>query len=371
MAVLVRAGFQMREFEERFIQLGLPYRVIGGPRFYERAEIRDALAYLRVVNQSNDDLALERIINTPKRGIGDTTVQILYTHARAKGISLYQAIMDLTQTDELKPKVKGTILKLVDDFERWKSLIGSTGHAELAALILDESGYMAMWKGDKSPDAPGRIENLKELSSAMADFESLAGFLEHVSLVMENQDNAQGAHVTLMTLHGAKGLEFDAVFLSGWEDGLFPSQRTMDENGLKGLEEERRLAYVGITRARKRCFISYAANRRMYGQWVNAIPSRFVDELPAEDIEAMSDIGLYEPGRSKHWDSSGWGNGKSLAVHAAPAPVVIERLHNRGDRVFHEKFGMGTIVNVDGSKLDIQFDKAGHKRVLDSFIVKA
>lgn len=372
MAVLVRAGFQMRGFEERFIQLGLPYRVIGGPRFYERAEIRDALAYFRVVNQSNDDLALERIINTPKRGIGDSTVQILYTHARVRGISLYQSIIDLTQTDELKPKVKGTILKLVDDFERWKSLVGTTGHAELAAIILDESGYMAMWKGDKSPDAPGRIENLKELSSAMAEFESLAAFLEHVSLVMENQDNAQGEHITLMTLHGAKGLEFDAVFLTGWEDGLFPSQRTMDENGLKGLEEERRLAYVGITRARKKCFISYAANRRMYGQWVNAIPSRFVDELPAEHIEAQSDIGLYEPGRSKHWDSSGWENKFSTAsTHVGPAPVVIERAYNRGDRVFHEKFGTGIITHVEGSKVDIQFDKAGHKRVLDSFIVKA
>lgn len=369
MAVLVRAGFQMREFEERFIQLGLPYRVIGGPRFYERAEIRDALAYLRVVNQSHDDLALERIINTPKRGIGDSTVQTLYTHARAKGISLYQSVLDLTQTEELKPKVRGTLMKLIDDFERWKSLVSSTTHAALAGVILDESGYMAMWKGDKSPDAPGRIENLKELSAAMEDFESLPAFLEHVSLVMDNQDNAQGAHITLMTLHGAKGLEFDAVFLTGWEDGLFPSQRTMDENGMKGLEEERRLAYVGITRARQRSFISYAANRRMYGQWVNAIPSRFVDELPAEHIEVKSEAGLYEPGRSSHWDSKGFKPVPSFA--SADKPVVIEREHNRGGRVFHDKFGYGTIVNVEGHKLDVSFDKAGHKRVMDSFIVKA
>jgi DNA helicase-2/ATP-dependent DNA helicase PcrA len=369
MAVLVRAGFQMREFEERFIQLGLLYRVIGGPRFYERAEIRDALAYLRVVNQSHDDLALERIINTPKRGIGDSTVQTLYTHARAKGISLYQSVLDLTQTEELKPKVRGTLMKLIDDFERWKSLVSSTAHAALAGVILDESGYMAMWKGDKSPDAPGRIENLKELSAAMEDFESLPAFLEHVSLVMDNQDNAQGAHITLMTLHGAKGLEFDAVFLTGWEDGLFPSQRTMDENGMKGLEEERRLAYVGITRARQRSFISYAANRRMYGQWVNAIPSRFVDELPAENIEVKSEAGLYEPGRSKHWDSKGFNPSPSFS--SVEKPIVIEREHNRGDRVFHEKFGYGTIVNVEGHKLDVSFDKAGHKRVMDSFIVKA
>ncbi len=367
MAVLVRAGFQMREFEDRFMQLGLAYRVIGGPRFYERAEIRDALAYFRVVNQSQDDLALERIINTPKRGIGDQTVQTLYVYARAKSISLYQAIQDLTQTDELKPKVKGTLMALVDSFERWKSLVGTTAHPDLSAMILDESGYMAMWKGDKSPDAPGRIENLKELSTAMADFDSLSAFLEHVSLVMENQNNTQGPHITLMTLHGAKGLEFDAVFLTGWEEGLFPSQRTMDENGLKGLEEERRLAYVGITRARQKAFISYAANRRMYGQWVNAIPSRFVDELPPEHIEVETEGGLYGPGRSAHWDSKGF----TPAISTPVSSVVIEREYHRGDRVFHDTFGTGTIVHIEGSKLDIQFDKAGHKRVLDSFIVKA
>lgn len=379
MAVLVRAGFQMREFEERFIQLGLSYRVIGGPRFYERMEIRDALAYLRVTNQSHDDLALERIINTPKRGLGDATIQTLYTHARAKGISLYQSIIDLTQTDELKPKVKGTLMKLVDDFERWRSLIGRTHHAELAGMILDESGYMQMWKGDKSPNAPGRLENLKELVAGMEEFESLPEFLEHVALVLENHDNTDGEHVTLMTLHAAKGLEFDAVFLAGWEDGLFPSQRTMDENGIKGLEEERRLAYVGITRARKRSYISYAANRRMYGSWVNAIPSRFVDELPPAHIEAASDIGLYAPGRSTHWDSSGFNAGsvkvKEVARReSAPAAGGHEKSDNgfaRGERVFHDKFGYGTIINVEGAKLDISFDKAGYKRVMDSFILRA
>lgn len=367
-AVLVRTGFQMREFEERFIHLGLPYRVIGGPRFYERMEIRDALAYLRVVMQSNDDLALERIINTPKRGIGDATVQTLYTHARVKGISLYQSIIDLTQTEELRPKVRNTLMKLMDDFERWKSLIETMEHPELAKLILDESGYEAMWKADKSPDAPGRLENLKELISAMAEFETLAEFLEHIALVLENQDNSSGEFITLMTLHAAKGLEYDAVFLPGWEDGLFPSQRSMDENGVKGLEEERRLAYVGITRARQKAYISYVANRRMYGSWVNAIPSRFVEELPKEHIEAQAESGLYVPGRSAHWDSSGY---QKETASFTPERTSLDGDFSTGDRIFHEKFGPGTIIHIDGHKLDIKFDKSGNKRVMDSFVEKS
>ncbi|MEM9468536.1 MAG: UvrD-helicase domain-containing protein [Pseudomonadota bacterium] len=382
MAVLVRTSFQMREFEERFIQLGLPYRVIGGPRFYERKEIRDALAYLRVVVQNADDLALERIINVPKRGLGDATIQTLYAHARAKGLSLYQSIQDLCQTDELRPKVKSTLMRLIDDFERWRGQIETTHHSELAATILDESGYMDMWKADKTPEAPGRVENLKELLSAMEEFESLATFLEHIALVLDNQDKNNEPSITLMTLHGAKGLEFDAVFLPGWEDGLFPSQRSMDENGLKGLEEERRLAYVGITRARKRAFISYVGNRRMHGSWVNAIPSRFVDELPEEYIEADNELGMMSAGgasvgfgagfghdisndmRSRHWDSSGLNpidriEGKSVEGYS------------HGERVFHEKFGYGKIIHIDGQKLDIAFEKAGQKRVMDSFIKRA
>ncbi len=370
-AVLVRAGFQTREFEERFIQLGLAYRVIGGPRFYERAEIRDALAYLRVVNQKADDLALERIINVPKRGIGDATVQTLYTHARSKGICLYDAVLDLTQTDELRPKVKTTLMKLIDDFERWHSLVTTMHHGELCGMILDEAGYTAMWKADKSPDAPGRLENLKELTSGMEEYESLPAFLEHVALVLENNNNAALDAVTLMTLHGAKGLEFNVVFLPGWEDGLFPSQRTMDENGMKGLEEERRLAYVGITRAREKSYISYAANRRMYGQWVNAIPSRFVDELPEDHIEAEVESGLYDPGRSAHWDSKGFEGHIQTARRVQPEQSHSEQGYGRGDRVFHDKFGMGTVIHVEGSKIDINFDKAGHKRVVDSFIQPA
>ncbi|PZQ47675.1 MAG: DNA helicase II [Micavibrio aeruginosavorus] len=386
-AVLVRAGFQTREFEERFIQLGLPYRVIGGPRFYERMEIRDALAYLRVVNQKDDDLALERIINTPKRAIGDATVQTLYTHARSRNISLYDALRDLTQTDELKPKVKGTIMKLVDDFERWRGMAqdGTIHHAKLAGIILDESGYTAMWQADKSPESPGRLENLKELVSGMEEFDTLPVFLEHVSLVMEAQNNnANAEQVTIMTLHGAKGLEFKCVFLPGWEEGLFPSQRSMDENGLKGLEEERRLAYVGITRARERAYISYAGNRRMYGSWMNAIPSRFVDELPQEHIEMEAEQGLYgNTGRSQHWDSSGFGEsfaarktsfieGSARRIESKPDTGASISGYMRGDKVFHDKFGRGTIVHMDGHKLDIAFEKGGGtKRVMDSFITKA
>ena len=374
-AVLVRAGFQTREFEERFIQLGLPYRVIGGPRFYERLEVRDALAYFRVVNQPADDLALERIVNTPKRGIGDATLQTLILHARAKGISLYHAIGDLCQTDELKPKVRGALMKLVDDFERWRGLLASNAnHVTLAAAILDESGYNEMWKADKSPDSPGRLENLKELVSGMEEFESLPAFLEHISLVMENQNNEAADQVSIMTLHGAKGLEFKCVFLPGWEEGLFPSQRSMDENGLKGLEEERRLAYVGITRARMRCYISHAANRRMYGNWVNGIPSRFVDELPDDHITIMAETGLYgSAGRSQHWDSSGFADKIAARRESAQKwePARNAGGYARGDLVLHDKFGRGVIIHMEGQKLDIAFETGGTKRVLDSFIRKA
>jgi len=379
MAVLVRAGFQTREFEERFIQLGLPYKVIGGPRFYERLEIRDALAYLRVVAQPADDLALERIINTPKRGLGDATIQTLYEHARAHAMSLHDSILDLTQTDELRPKVKTTLMKLMDDFARWRSLTDSMHHAELAAQILEDSGYIQMWKIDKTPEAPGRLENLKELISGLQEFENLQDFLEHVALVLENQGAAGGEYVTIMTLHGAKGLEFDAVFLPGWEEGLFPSQRSMDENGLKGLEEERRLAYVGITRARKKAYISFVGNRLMYGNWVNSIPSRFVDELPEDNTEISSEMTAAQPGRSQHWDSSGF---KPSTRTAAPRPVsrgtYDRKVENekgevlaRGDRIFHDKFGYGKIINIDGHKLDIGFETSGQKRVMDSFVQKA
>lgn len=366
MAVLVRAGFQMREFEERFIQLGLPYRVFGGPRFYERQEIRDALAYLRVVTQPSDDLAFERIINTPKRGIGEATIQTLYSVARAQNLSLYQATQALCETEDLKPKIRTTLYNLIRDFERWRSLVPTMPHPDLAGQVLDESGYTAMWQADKSPEAPGRLENLKELVAGMEEFESLQNFLEHVALVLESQNAGdQDDYISLMTLHGAKGLEFDIVFLPGWEEGLFPSQRSMDENGMAGLEEERRLGYVGITRARQRAYISYVANRRMYGNWMNAIPSRFVDELPADTVDAHSEIGLYNPGRSQHWDSSGF-----LPPASAPKPAraATASRYKHGDDVFHESFGRGRVVFVDGHKLDILFEDGQSRRVMDSFV---
>ncbi len=370
-AVLVRAGFQTREFEERFIQLGLAYKVIGGPRFYERMEIRDALAYLRVTAQPVDDLALERIINLPRRGIGDATVQTLYAYARNKGISLHSAIHELCETDEMRPKVRETLLRLAGDFARWRSLIPTMKHTELASMILDESGYSAMWQASKDADAPGRLENLKELVAAMDEFESLPAFLEHIALVMESRDDQYQASISIMTLHGAKGLEFDAVFLPGWEEGLFPSQRSMDENGLRGLEEERRLAYVGITRARQRAFISFAANRRMYGNWINAVPSRFVDELPKDHIETQSDSGLYGAGRSAHWDSSGVQAAQRRADNHDRRTINAHgETLSRGDRVNHDKFGDGTIIHIDSHKLDIAFDRGGKKRVMDSFVSK-
>lgn len=381
MAVLVRAGFQMRLFDDRFTKMGISFRIVGGPRFYERKEIRDALAYFRVTAQPYDDLALERIINLPKRGIGTATVQMLFRHARKANISLYEAIRELTETDELKPKIRITLSTLIRDFDRWRSMISNIHHAELAGIILDESGYTAMWKADKSPDSPGRIENLNELVSAMQEFENMAEFLEHISLVMEAQDNDQNRdRVTIMTLHGAKGLEFDAVFLAGWEEELFPSKRTLDENGNAGLEEERRLAYVGITRARKRAYISYVANRMIHGNWKNPLPSRFVDELPQEAIEVENEMGLYGGGRSSHWDSSGV-QGRAAADRFKPNAHLLQGIgravakessapkFQNGDFVFHDKFGKGQVVHADGNKLDIEFG-TGIKRVLASFVEK-
>ncbi|MBP2295361.1 ATP-dependent helicase [Azospirillum rugosum] len=393
-AVLVRAGFQTREFEERFITLGLPYRVIGGPRFYERQEIRDAMAYLRVVHSPDDDLAFERIINLPKRGIGPAALQCLYQAARGRGVSLTEAGWALTETDELKPKLRATLRALLQDFFRWRTMMATVPHTDLARTILDESGYTRMWQQDKTPEAPGRLENLKELITAMAEFENLPGFLEHVALVMENAEAAGTDQVTVMTLHGAKGLEFDMVFLPGWEEGVFPNQRALDETGIAGLEEERRLAYVGLTRARKRATISHAANRRLYGNWVSAIPSRFVEEIPNDHVDAEAASGLYPGGGGGNAYGGGGGFRESSAYSAfrsasrqqAPAPRTItldgSSYHveprarpnapfPKGARVFHQKFGYGTVTAVEQDKLEIDFDHAGVKKVMDSFVVPA
>jgi len=389
-AILVRAGFQTREFEERFITLGVPYRVVGGPRFYERQEIRDALAYLRLINQPADDLAFERVINTPRRGIGTTTVQSLHALARAQQLTLVEAAVRLIETDELKPAARKALGGFLIALDRWRGLIDTMPHTELAALMLDESGYTAMWQADKSADAPGRLENLKELVVAMAEFENLGGFLEHVSLVMETAATSDGDMVSLMTLHSAKGLEFGIVFLPGWEEGLFPSQRSMDEHGTAGLEEERRLAYVGITRARRRALISFAANRRIHGQWLSAIPSRFVAELPQDHMDVAADPGLYPRAmensrtaslwqqrdfRSQGFGSQGFGRAAPL-IEGKGFPVAGREVRKvggfkPGDRVFHQKFGYGTVQRVEDNKLAIDFEKAGDKMVMDSFVEKA
>jgi DNA helicase-2/ATP-dependent DNA helicase PcrA len=389
MAVLVRAGFQTREFEERFLAIGLPYRVVGGPRFYERAEIRDALAYLRIIHQPADDLAFERIVNTPRRGIGDATIQILHNLGRRSGIPLTEAAAQLVASDELKPAARNAVGRFLKDLDRWRGLIGTEPHPHLAQIVLDESGYTRMWQEDRSPEAPGRLENLRELIVAMAEFEAIEGFLEHVALVMDNALDTGSDQITLMTLHAAKGLEFDIVFLPGWEEGLFPHQRALDEKGNAGLEEERRLAYVGLTRARRQATVSYAANRRIHGTWASAFPSRFVEELPANAIDAVSETGLGIGGRAPAgkaglWDveplgfqgfrpRSGFG-GRVIEGSAAPVEgAVLRRVggFRTGDRVFHQKFGNGTVRGVEDNKLTIAFDQAGEKKVMDSFVTKA
>ena len=399
MAILVRASHQMRAFEDRFLTIGLPYRVIGGPRFYERLEIRDAMAYFRLAVSPEDDLAFERIVNTPRRGLGDKAVQTIQRAARARGVSLVEGARAALEAGEVKGRGAGQLDLLLRALGRWHAQVtADTGnHVELAETILDESGYTVMWQDDKTPEAPGRLENLKELVKALEGFENLQGFLEHVSLIMDNETEEAGEKVTIMTLHAAKGLEYPAVFLPGWEDGLFPSQRSMDESGVQGLEEERRLAYVGITRAEELCTISFAANRRVYGQWQSQMPSRFIDELPEEHVEVLTPPGLYGGGygaaggassrleeraaRADAYNSPGWRRMQARsAARQTRSPSEARNLvidatavasFTRGDRVFHQKFGYGTVMGIEGDKLDIEFDKAGAKKVVARFIKPA
>ena len=410
MAILVRASHQMRAFEDRFLTIGLPYRVIGGPRFYERMEIRDAMAYFRLAISTDDDLAFERVVNTPKRGLGDKAQQKIQMAARGNGVSLVEGARILLDTNGLGGKGAVELARLIDGIDRWNAQIRveAATHVELAEIILDESGYTEHWQNDKTPEAPGRLENLKELVKALEVFENLEGFLEHVSLIMENEKQSDGAKISIMTLHAAKGLEFPMVFLPGWEDGLFPSQRSMDESGLKGLEEERRLAYVGITRAEEVCTISFAANRRVYGQWQSALPSRFIDELPAEHVDVLTPPGLYGGGygaagmaanaspvtqsmvgsdiferasKADVYNSPGW---KRLQERSAQRGMrqLSQSKHmtidltavstfSLGDRVFHQKFGYGEVLSIEGDKLDIEFDKAGSKKVVAQYIQSA
>lgn len=395
-AILVRAQFQTREFEDRFISIGMPYKIIGGFRFYERAEIRDALAYLRLVNQPADDLAFERIVNQPKRGLGDKAVAKVQMLARAEHISLISAAARILDSDELTPQARRALGGFVANVARWRDQATALPHADLARLILDESGYTAMLQTEKSVENAGRLENLSELARAMEEYETLGAFLEHVSLVMDNEGVADGEKVTIMTIHAAKGLEFDRTFLVGWEEGVFPSQRAMDEGGLASLEEERRLAYVAITRARRRCTILHAANRRIYGQWTSSIPSRFVGELPSEHVLHESSMSggesLWRASASERSDpfahiergtgrGPGWLRAASGGGFAREPTRIVEArgsaisLGNKGRsdvtvglRVFHSKFGYGAIAEIEGNKLEIDFEQAGRKRVLDSFV---
>jgi len=406
MAILVRASFQMRAFEDRFVAVGMPYRVIGGPRFYERQEIKDAIAYLEVTLNPANDLKFERIVNLPKRGLGDTALRRIAELARARDVSLFQAARQIVETEELTLRARKALADLIAAFERWRGQIDGMQHTELAELILDESGYTQMWQNDKSPQAHARLENLKELVRFMHEFESLQGFLEHVSLVMDADTQDGDDRVSLMTLHGAKGLEFDAVFLPGWEDGLFPHQRSLDEHGRAGLEEERRLAYVGLTRARRQVKVSFVENRRNRGLWQAASPSRFVDELPEANVEviermspygsASAGVGRSNPyGRSRFdepaagfqsgYTTPGWQRAKERTGRGGGAkvrpPITLEgelvassagaSSYRLGERVFHEKYGYGEVAEVDGNKLTIDFDKAGRKRVVDSFVTHA
>ncbi len=387
MAILVRAGYQTRAFEERLITIGVPYRVIGGLRFYERQEIRDAIAYFRLLNQPDDDLAFQRVVNTPKRGLGDKSLQTLYAIARSRGQSLLTASQLVVETDELPPQRRSSLRGFVEDLARWRSEAATMPPSELAELVLDESGYTMMWMQDKSVQAPGRLENLKELVRAMAEFETLADFLDHVSLVMDVETGPDEDMANIMTLHSAKGLEFETVFLPGWEEGVFPNQMAIDENGYAGLEEERRLAYVGITRAKTRAIILYAGNRTVHGQWQNNIPSRFIDELPTEHIDRGDNTGYdIEQDDESLWESAmrrpSFGGRQSNYYRVVEArakrfddgsevyiPVGQGRgVPDIGTRVFHQKFGYGQVQAIDGNKLDIAFDKAGDKKVMAEFV---
>ncbi|WP_137110715.1 ATP-dependent helicase [Rhodobacter sp. SY28-1] len=400
-AILVRASHQMRAFEDRFLTIGLPYRVIGGPRFYERQEIRDAMAYFRLAVSPDDDLAFERVVNLPKRGLGDTAQSKINVLARGAGVSLLDGAREALARGVIPGKGASQLRAFVDGVDRWHlaTLHPEYDHIRLAETILDETGYTEMWQNDKTPEAPGRLDNLKELIKALEQFDNLQGFLEHVSLIMDNETEGAEEKVTIMTLHAAKGLEFPVMFLPGWEDGLFPSQRSMDESGLKGLEEERRLAYVGITRAEEVCTISFASNRRVYGQWQSQLPSRFIDELPGEHVEVLTAPGLYGGGfgaaasvgfgssleervsKADVYNSPGWrrlqenSGARSMRQPQEARHVVIDleaaSPYVIGDRVFHQKFGYGEIMGIEGDKLDVEFDHAGAKKVVARWVIPA
>ncbi|MCB9956011.1 MAG: DUF3553 domain-containing protein [Caulobacterales bacterium] len=397
MAVLVRASYQMRAFEERFNTLGVPYRVVGGPRFYEREETRDALAYLKLIRSAEDDLSFERIVNKPRRGLGDKALTTLHTLARANGVTLIAASRLALETDDLHASARKSLAAFINSLDRWSRDARDMPPADIAELVLEESGYIDMWKTSKSAQADGKIDNLKELVQAASEFETLEAYLDHVALVSELSESAEGGQVWLMTLHAAKGLEFPVVFLPGWEEGIFPSQRSLDEKGAAALEEERRLAYVGITRAEESCRISFAANRQIYGRWQSAIPSRFIDELPEEVVDVISQPGLYGAAATNfaahssfdgaklkedaYYDNPGWRRARAASARPQTAAPLIDAKAQTvsvsapgkskfaiGARVFHQKFGYGKVVSAEGQKLTVNFDHSGPKKVIDTFL---
>ena len=385
-AILVRASFQMREFEDRFVSIGLPYKVIGGPRFYERKEIRDANAYFRLAIQPNDSLALERILNVPKRGIGETTLKKIKDYAKNNNIPTIDSIRDLIKTSEIKPKTKISLGHFIELTERWNDLIAERNHYEMAEIILEDSGYLEMLRNDDTITAAGRLDNIKELFRSIEPFESLNAYLEHISLVREIDKNPEGNKVSLMTLHAAKGLEFDYVFLPGWEEGVFPNQRSLDEGVVKSLEEERRLAYVGITRAKIKSSIFYAANRKMHNQWLSSIPSRFVNELPEDNIEVnlshfsgnkgnFTDIKEDDIFDQSDYSTPGWErakiqslSNKRIQEEEKIISVDTNSKFSPGMLVMHKKFGKGKIQTVDGKKLTISFGDNGIRKVMENFV---
>ncbi|MEG9861477.1 MAG: UvrD-helicase domain-containing protein [Parvularculales bacterium] len=367
MAILMRAGFQTREFEDCFLERGIPYRVIGGPRFYERAEIRDANAYFRLIHQPADDLAFERIINLPRRGLGSTTLQTIHKLAQAQNCSLMGASEKLAATEDLTPQARYSLTDFLNMMTQWRHVTKTIPLTEFARQVLDEAGYTTMWQNAKTADAPGRLDNIKELVHSLEPFETLEAYLEHIALVMEAEQSDVASRISLMTIHNAKGLEFDAVFLPGWEEELFPHPRTLNESGLEGLEEERRLAYVALTRARKRAFISFAANRQVYNRWVHTVPSRFIDELPPEHIETdiiIADIPPTPSTIKRYHTQSAASKNSAISVTKSKGDFVS------GERIFHQKFGYGHITSIEDDRFTIEFDKAGSKKIMVDFVEK-
>ena len=389
-SILVRAAFQTRELEERFIKIGLPYRIIGGLKFYERAEIKDALGYLRLINQSNDDISFERIINTPKRSIGNNSVKKIHQYAKQKGLCLLDASQEILKENILKPKTVKNLKTFITNMISWKKNSKTFDHIALLETVLDESGYTSMLKTEKTPEADAKLENLKELKSSMKSYTSLDDFLENISLQTAIDEKWDGEKINIMTIHSAKGLEFDAVFLPGWEEGLFPHQKSIDEKGAEGIEEERRLAYVAITRAKQELYISFANQRKFYGRqndnydFYSSIQSRFIDEINSEFTEisideSSEDDFIFDQDYSAESkkNSPGWNrlknNIKNSDKNRVKTITLTENLtkYTVGETVMHQGFGKGKIIHIDGNKLLVNFYEGGEKKVIDKFVTKA